>query len=206
MGSDLSIVQAARGMPDAEWRPGEGKGTDTSLINYLQREEHTSPFEFAEFHFEVQLPIFVCRQWHRHRTWTYNEISARYGPLPEMYYVPKLTVIGQQAKTNKQARDLNVDIPFSREFERSLYKLTCWLSFKVYKFLLWRKWPRELARAVLPLATYTRMQAKVDLSNLIKFIQLRKPSNAQYEIRVYANALEKLITPIVPVTMKAYEE
>jgi thymidylate synthase (FAD) len=104
MGDDVSIVRAARVSYDAAWRAGEDQGSDTRLINYLWKNHHTSPFEAVTFTFEVKAPIFVFRQWHRHRTWSFNELSARYRELPEEFYVPDPALIGEQAKDNKQAR------------------------------------------------------------------------------------------------------
>ena len=88
MGSDLSVVRAARVSYDADWRTGEDEGKDAKLIHYLMKNHHTSPFESVTFTFEVKAPIFVFRQWHRHRTWAFNEVSARYSKLPEEFYVP----------------------------------------------------------------------------------------------------------------------
>ena len=96
MGDDLSIVRSARVSYDAAWRAGEDQGSDHRLIGYLWKHNHTSPFESVEFQFEVMAPIFVLRQWHRHRTWSYNELSARYRELPEIFYVPKPEHIGTQ--------------------------------------------------------------------------------------------------------------
>src|SRR5678815_1755750 len=107
MGSDLSIVRAARVSYDAAWRTGEDEKSDEKLLRYLWNHAHTSPFEAVTFTFEVKAPIFVFRQWHRHRTQSYNEMSARYTELPEEFYVPRLEDIGEQSKFNKQAREMN---------------------------------------------------------------------------------------------------
>ena len=104
VGGDISIVRAARVSYDADWRSGTDSGSDTKLINYLMKNRHTSPFEAVTFTFEVKAPIFVFRQWHRHRTWSYNEVSARYAELPEDFYVPELEQITTQSKNNKQMR------------------------------------------------------------------------------------------------------
>src|SRR6478736_155840 len=104
MGGDLSVVRAARVSYDAAWRAGEDDGSDAKLIRYLWKNKHTSPFEAVTFTFEVKAPIFVFRQWHRHRTWSFNELSARYRELPEEFYVPDPSQIGVQATSNKQMR------------------------------------------------------------------------------------------------------
>src|SRR4029077_13108637 len=108
MGSDLSVVRAARVSYDAAWRAGEDQGSDRRLIQYLWKNHHTTPFESVTFAFEIKAPISVCRQWHRHRTWSYNELSARYRELPEEFYLPDPTLVGNQSKNNKQGRDIIV--------------------------------------------------------------------------------------------------
>src|ERR1035437_2197259 len=115
MGSDLSIVRNARVSYDAEWRAGDDDGKDAKLLNYLLKNKHTSPFESCVFTFDVKAPIFVFRQWHRHRTWSFNEISARYSELPEEFYVPELEQITTQSETNKQMRT-EVQHPQAQEY------------------------------------------------------------------------------------------
>lgn len=208
MGSDLAVARAARVSYDAAWRAGEDEGSDARLIRYLWKNHHTTPFEAVEFQFEVKAPIFVFRQWHRHRTWSYNEVSARYRPLPEEFYVPAIDKIGEQSANNKQARILGVDEGDDRrrQRERERYEDQCDDCFRTYKELLDAGWPRELARGVLPVSTYSHMFAKIDLLNLLKFLTLRVHTHAQYEIRVYAEAMLELIRPIVPVCVAAWEE
>lgn len=205
MGSDLSIVRAARVSYDAEWRAGENEGSDHRLIDYLWRNKHTTPFEAVELQFEVKAPIFVLRQWHRHRTWTYNELSARYRELPSEFYVPDPAMIGAQSASSKQARDIGAEATPEREREASMMRATCEMSFKTYAKLLEAGWPRELARSVLPVATYSHMFAKTNLRNLFHFLSLRTDAHAQYEIRVYADAMLELIRPVVPVAVAAWE-
>lgn len=201
MGDDLSIVRAARVSYDAAWRTGKNEGSDTRLINYLWRNQHTTPFEAVEFQFEVKAPIFIFRQWHRHRTWSYNELSARYRELPEEFYVPHPDVIGTQSKDNKQGRD-HAEPHYGAS---NLIKEHCAEAFRTYHQLLEDDVPRELARSVLPVATYSHMFAKTNLRNLFHFLGLRCDDHAQYEIREYANAMLKLIEPIVPVAVEAWE-
>lgn len=199
MGNDLSIVRSARVSYDADWRDPD-KSSDRKLLRYLIKHEHTSPFEAVEFTFEVKAPIFILRQWLRHRTWSYNEVSARYVALeqPECY-VPAGNVIGVQSLSNKQGRTLNgVD----RHGAVVAYTKSVHDSVATYKQLLDDGVPREIARCVLPVATYSRMFAKVDLHNLLKFIRLREAPGAQYEIQQYAKALKDIARTVVPITME----
>jgi len=211
MGSDLSVVRAARVSYDAAWRAGEDQGSDEKLLNYLWRNKHSTPFESVVFTFEVKAPIFVFRQWHRHRTWSYNELSARYKELPEEYYLPEAEMIGSQSKSSKQARDILINAELAAELQEQRVKEvhdlkeSCEKSFETYRSLMASGWPRELARSVLPVNTYSHMFCTVNLLNLLKFITLRNHDHAQHEIRVYAEAMKELVTPIVPVTMKAYD-
>lgn len=210
MGNDLSIVRAARVSYDADWRTGDSQAGDEKLISYLMRNKHTSPFESVVFTFEIKCPIFIARQWHRHRTWSYNEVSARYTELPEEYYFPDPTYIGIQSKTSKQARDLNISDDTKEltdnEANSELIKDTCHDAFNIYKGLLARGVPRELARTVLPLSTYTRYFGTVNLHNLLHFLSLRLHAHAQYEIRVYAEAILDIISHIVPVTIDTWRK
>jgi thymidylate synthase (FAD) len=209
MGDDLSVVRAARVSYDAAWRAGEDHGGDAKLLNYLWKNHHTTPFEAVTFTFEVKAPIFVFRQWHRHRTFSYNELSARYRELPKEYYVPKIEDIGQQSTATKQARDLSPTLSRTeaqdRTNEQTLFHNHCEESFRLYNYLLAKGWPRELARSVLPVATYSHMFCTANLLNLLKFLTLRCDSHAQYEIRVYADAMRELIRPIAPVCVSAWE-
>ena len=205
MGSDLSVVRAARVSYDAAWRAGEDEKSDARLIRYLWRNKHTTPFEAVTFTFEVKAPIFVFRQWHRHRTWSYNELSARYRELPEEFYVPKEDVIGVQSKDNKQGRTLDGET-YSRAEQILAVRMANESAFLLYRNLLAMDWPRELARSVLPVATYSHMFTTVNLLNLLKFLTLRCDSHAQYEIRCYAEAMRDLARPVVPVCMSAWED
>ncbi|QEH36604.1 Thymidylate synthase ThyX [Aquisphaera giovannonii] len=209
MGSDLSVVLAARVSYDAAWRAGEDQGSDARLIRYLWKNRHTTPFEAVSFTFEIKAPIFVFRQWHRHRTWSYNELSARYRELPEEFYVPDPALIGQQSASSKQAReigDTDAAMLGQRRAEVEHAREVMEGAFAQYRRLLEGGWPRELARSVLPVATYSHMFATVNLLNLLKFLTLRCDGHAQYEIRVYADAMRELIRPIVPVCVSAWEE
>jgi len=222
MGNDLSIVRAARVSYDADWRTGEDEGKDAKLIKYLLRNKHTSPFESVVFTFEFKIPIFIARQWFRHRTWddpskldgdiglgyqkywAYNEISARYTELPEEFYVPKLEHITTQTKDNKQARtnEQHANASYFATYMRKVAQD----AFSQYREFLDMGCPRELARSILPLSAYTRYFGTVNLHNLLHFLRLRLHPHAQYEIRVYAEAIGNIIRNIVPITMGAFDK
>ncbi len=210
MGDDLAVVRSARVSYDAAARAGKDEGSDHRLIQYLWKNGHSTPFESVEFQFEIKAPIFVFRQWHRHRTWSYNELSARYRELPEEFYVPDPVMIGAQSKDTKQARELYNTFLSQSHHDKShdsaaMIRAACEASFAAYRTLLERGVPRELARTVLPLATYSHMFGKVDLKNLFGFLSERAHPHAQYEIRVYAEAMLELIRPIVPACVEAWE-
>lgn len=205
MGSDLSVVRAARVSYDAAWRAGEDEGSDKRLIGFLWCNHHTTPFEAVTFTFEVKAPIFVFRQWHRHRTWSYNELSARYRELPAEYYLPDPSIVGQQATKNKQGREASPASIDARTAQVRWIKDHCEQSFFLYRRLLEQGWPRELARSVLPVNTYSHMFATVNLLNLMKFLTLRCDSHAQHEIRVYADAMRDLARQVAPACIEAWE-
>ena len=201
---DLEVVRNARVSYDAAARTGDDEGSDSRLINYLLKNRHTSPFEAMSFTFEVKAPIFVLRQWHRHRTWSYNELSARYRELPEEFYVPAVDQITTQSTSNKQMRT-TTQHPIAAKVQEAM-RMQCEDAFRLYKGMLADGVPRELARTVLPLSTYSHMFASVDLHNLLHFCGLRMHEHAQYEIRVYAEAMLKLIEPICPASVKAFQQ
>lgn len=204
MGSDLSVVRNARVSYNAAWRTGENKGSDSRLIRYLYNNKHNTPFESVSFTFEVKAPIFVIRQWHRHRTWSYNEISARYKELPEEYYVPELEQITTQSSHNKQMRTDEVNS--EAEIIQQTIITACDSAFSDYRQLLHLGCPRELAREVLPVGTYTHMFATVNLHNLFGFFRERLHPHAQWEIRQYAQAMLDLIQPVAPVCVQAFKD
>jgi thymidylate synthase (FAD) len=215
MGSDLAISRNARVSYDAAWRAGEDEGSDAKLISYLFKNGHNTPFESVELQFEVMAPLFVLRQWHRHRTWSYNELSARYKELPEMFYVPEPRLIGVQSEDNKQMRTPLTELEYEAlsDVDKECLKSVCVYlqeantqSFAKYKQMIVDGIPRELARSVLPLATYSHMFAKVNLGNLFKFLGERLHNHAQYEIRVYAVAILELVKPIAPVAVKCFTD
>ena len=207
---DLEIVRNARVSYDSDWRTGEDEGKDAGLIRYMYEHQHTSPFEAMVFTFEIMVPIFVTRQWHRHRTWSYNEVSARYAELPDMFFVPDVHKVGIQDKKNKQASEFRDDLSNQEVSDLSLsishHTRMMEEAYKTYQRRLDEGWPRERARTVLPVGIYTRFFATVDLHNLFHFLTLRLSPHAQYEIRAYAEAMLYLIEPVVPVSVDAFQK
>lgn len=203
MGDDSSIVQAAR--------VSYGKGTktireDRALIRYLMRHRHTSPFEMVEFKFHVKLPIFVARQWIRHRTANVNEYSGRYSVMPDEFYLPNPEVVCKQSKKNKQGRGSEpIDFTTSEQFISDLEQIQKTLYEKYNKYLE-KEIARELARIILPLSTYTEWYWKIDLHNLFHFLKLRLDPTAQYEIRQYAKVISEIVRVCVPLAYEAFED
>lgn len=199
MGGDLSISRAARVSYDAPPRE-----EDSMLIRYLMKNNHSTPFEAVTMTFEVKAPIFVLRQWHRHRTQSYNELSARYKELPNEFYIPELAQITEQSKDNKQMRteDQHAEAQLIQDVIRSVSER----AFEAYKWLLNDKCPRELARSILPVGTYSHMFCTMNLHNLFHFLRLRLHEHAQYEIRVYAEAMLELVSDVAPCAVGAFKE
>lgn len=211
MGSDLSIVRAARVSYDKDDFDNDEiifTNKDKKLIDYLWKNKHTSPFESCTITLEVKAPIFIFRQWHRHRTQSYNEVSARYTELPDEFYVPSIETIGKQSTSNKQVRILSEEEDFidrsHQQIALSDYEDFCKTAFDRYHRLLKVGWPRELARMVLPLSTYSRMYSTANLLNWFRFLTLRTHEHAQWEIQQYANAILQLIEQVVPVATQAW--
>jgi len=199
LGNDLSVVRSARVSYD-----GKGKSTDERLINYLMKNDHNTPFESVVATFQIKAPIFVVRQWHRHRTQSYNEISARYAQLPEEYYIPEASQITTQSKDNKQMRTDEVH-PMAEVMQECM-RSSNESSFALYNSLIDKGCPRELARTVLPVGTYTKMFATANLINWFKFLGERLHPHAQYEIRVYAEAILEELENIAPAAVQAFKE
>lgn len=204
MGNDRSICEAARISygKDQKERTIE---QDTSLIRYLFRNEHTSPFEMVEFLFGVKLPIFVARQWIRHRTASVNEMSGRYSVLKNEFYVPQPEQIRSQGKMNKQGSDIPFDIDQAtkiiHDFEVEQFHDAASYSGRIQAGV-----SKEMARINLPVSTYTEWYWKIDLKNLLHFLKLRLDSHAQWEIQQYGIAISEIIKQIVPITWKAFED
>jgi thymidylate synthase (FAD) len=211
MGDDSAIVQAAR--------VSYGRGTrrvqeDAGLIRYLMRHRHTTPFEMCEIKFHVKLPIFVARQWIRHRTASVNEISARYSILDKEFYIPAAEHLAAQSTINRQGRG---DILDGEEAADVLHLLRsdAERSYANYAHMLnegetadpaRRGLARELARMNLTLNTYTQWYWKTNLRNLFHFLSLRADRHAQYEIRVYANAMLQMTEAWVPIAAAAFRD
>jgi len=202
MGDDRRIVQAAR------VSYGEGTKTvreDAALIDYLMRHRHTSPFEMVEFTFHVKAPIFVVRQWFRHRTASVNEISARYSVLKDEFYEPAPEELRAQSEINKQAGEGRLP---AAEAERAAELLTAAGRdvYARYRELLELGLAREQARSVLPVGIYTEFYWKQDLHNLLHFLKLRLDRHAQAEIRTYARAIAGFVQARVPLVWRSFEE
>lgn len=207
MGDDAAIVQAAR--------VSYGKGTkkvneDKGLINYLMRHWHTTPFEMCEIKFHIKLPIFVARQWIRHRTANVNEYSARYSILDKEFYLPKLEHLAAQSTINHQGRG---DVLEGKHAEHvlELLKRDAMQTYDTYEYLLNANedesrpgLARELARMNLPVNYYTQWYWKIDLHNLMHFLRLRADSHAQYEIQAYADVMIEVLKRWVPFAYDAF--
>ena len=214
MGTDQSIVQAAR--------VSYGEGTkklreDRGLIRYLLSHWHTTPFEMCEIKFHIKLPIFVARQWIRHRTANVNEYSARYSVLDKEFYIPQPEHLSAQSTTNRQGRAQCLE---GSEAERALFllKRDAENAYASYQEMLNEDasgvkidedkmgLARELARMNLPVNYYTQWYWKIDLHNLLHFVSLRADSHAQYEIRAYANVLLDIVKKWTPLVYEAFED
>jgi len=207
MGGDGAVVQAAR--------VSYGGGTrtlreDSRLIRYLMRNSHTSPFEMCELKIHVKLPLFVARQWIRHRTASVNECSGRYSVMEDEFYVPTADVIAPQSAANMQGRSANSSLTQGyRQSVSDRIKQHGHMCYKIYQELLEGEEEeegiaRELARMVLPSNIYTQWYWKIDAHNLLKFILLRLDSHAQFEIRKYAEVLSDIMKVWMPVTWEAF--
>ncbi|MCW5700809.1 MAG: FAD-dependent thymidylate synthase, partial [Rhodospirillales bacterium] len=212
MGDDSAIVQAAR--------VSYGKGTrrvqdDAGLIRYLMRHRHTTPFEMCEIKYHVKLPIFVARQWIRHRTANVNEYSARYSILDKEYYIPAPNHLAGQSLDNRQGRDAALS-EHEAAHVLALLQADAERCYAHYEEMLNEDrdggtlddtrtgLARELARMNLTLNTYTQWYWKIDLHNLLHFLSLRADPHAQYEIRVYAEAMLRTVRAWVPITYEAF--
>ena len=212
MGDDSSIVQSAR--------VSYGKGTkqvstDSGLIKYLMRHWHSTPFEMCEIKYHVKLPIFIARQWIRHRTANVNEYSARYSILDKEFYLPNTENLAAQSKSNRQGRGDTLQGEQAQKV-LSLLKKDAEQTYDNYEMMLNERYDgsvinenavglaRELARMNLTLNTYTQWYWKTDLLNLMNFLRLRADHHAQYEIRTYAEAMLDTLKKWVPITYEAF--
>ncbi len=212
MGNDTSIVQAAR----VSYGKGTKKvSTDAGLIKYLMRHWHSTPFEMCEIKYHVKLPIFIARQWIRHRTANVNEYSARYSILDKEFYLPKTENLAAQSQSNRQGRG---DVLQGEQAKKvlNLLKNDAEQTYNNYEMMLNERYDgsiinekeaglaRELARMNLTLNTYTQWYWKTDLLNLMNFLRLRADHHAQYEIRTYADAMLDTLKKWVPITYDAF--
>ena len=202
MGGDDAIVQAAR--------VSYGQGTsrvsqDRGLIRYLMRHRHTTPFEMVEFKFHCKMPIFVARQWVRHRTANINEYSLRYSEARDEFYTPDPEHIQFQSALNKQGRKGEVPAEMKQKVLDYFNEISE-RSFAMYTELNKAGIARELARAILPVNLYTEWYWKNDLHNLLHFVGLRSDSHAQYEIRVFSDAMAESVKAVAPFAWEAYQD
>lgn len=213
-GSDERIIEAARMSTNKGfqgWGPHEdGKLGDEKLLRYLWEHRHATPFEMAGAVIEVQLPIFVAREWHRHRTQSYNEMSARYTPLPSFSYIPTTErLLEHISGENKQAGVIPGALTLTpQNAERFQARLRDFYNAAevLYQEALHAGVPKELARLVIPVGRYTRMRASANLRNWFAFLSLRLPSNAQKEIRVYAEVMTGILRAAFPRSVALFEE
>ena len=212
MGDDTSIVQAAR----VSYGKGTKKvSTDSGLIKYLMRHWHSTPFEMCEIKYHIKLPIFIARQWIRHRTANVNEYSARYSILDKEFYLPSKENLAAQSSTNRQGRGEILEGD-QAENVLKLLKNDAEQTYRNYETMLNEKYDgskidessnglaRELARMNLTLNTYTQWYWKTDLLNLMNFLRLRADHHAQYEIRAYADKMLDTLKKWVPITYEAF--
>ena len=212
MGDDTSVVQSAR----VSYGKGTKKvSTDSGLIKYLMRHWHSTPFEMCEIKYHVKLPIFIARQWIRHRTANVNEYSARYSILDKEFYLPSAENLAAQSSSNRQGRGDVIDGEQAKEVLK-LLKSDAERTYDNYEMMLNERYDgsiineskkglaRELARMNLTLNTYTQWYWKTDLLNLMNFLRLRADSHAQYEIRVYADLMLETVKRWVPITYDAF--
>ncbi|MFW5696021.1 MAG: FAD-dependent thymidylate synthase [Alkalispirochaeta sp.] len=203
LGGDQRIVQSAR--------VSYGAGTktyrqDKGLINYLLRNEHTSPFEQVVFTFHTKMPIFVARQWVRHRTARLNEISGRYSVMKDEFYVPGEGAVAPQSTDNKQGRSGDAFEPEEARAIQAELETQQKRAYQGYETLLERNVARELARINLPLSMYTEWYWQIDLHNLFHFLKLRMDAHAQYEIRAYAETMFEIAQRVCPIATEAFDE
>ena len=212
MGDDSSIVQSAR----VSYGKGTKKvSTDEGLIKYLMRHWHSTPFEMCEIKYHVKLPIFIARQWIRHRTANVNEYSARYSILDKEFYLPSPEHLAAQSQSNRQGRGEIIEGKQAKKI-LDLLKNDAERTYNNYEMMLNQKYDgsvidenevglaRELARMNLTLNTYTQWYWKTDLLNLMNFLRLRVDQHAQYEIRTYAEAMLDTLKRWVPITYEAF--
>ncbi|QDP54858.1 MAG: putative flavin-dependent thymidylate synthase [Prokaryotic dsDNA virus sp.] len=199
MGSDTSIVGSARTSYNS---PSKGEEADRKLLNYLFRNKHTSPFEMAKVKFEIKMPIFVQRQFIRHRMQNFNEVSARYTELPNEFFVPD--TFRAQGGANKQGSVESAEL--DQQYCRTTTQKAYTAAWAAYHDLLSAGVAREQARMVLPVGIYTKFHTCWDLNNLLKYFMLRDDPHAQGEHQEYAKAMKAITKELFPWSMDVYEE
>jgi thymidylate synthase (FAD) len=201
MGDDAAIVQAAR---TSYSKATTVTRNDVGLINYLMRNEHTSPFEMAEVKLHIRAPIFVMRQLVRHRTANLNEESGRYSVMEEEYYIPAHDEVTGQSTTNKQMAGGGIEVS-AKISTPNIVLSQSQAAFETYHYLLSIGVAREMARIVLPLNTYSTVVWKCDLHNLLRMLRLRLDEHAQQQIQDYAQAIYEFVQPLFPATFAAWD-
>lgn len=215
MGTDQRIVEAAR---ISYKSPSKGEEQDKKLIEYLYKNKHTSPFEMVKLTLNIKLPIFVMRQYVRHRMQNLNEVSARYTELPNEFYIPskwreqdpknrqgsiEISILKQGFKIPKDGQIVDCS---AHEYFTFKLEQECKRAYETYQELLFHGVAREMARMILPVNIYTEIYACWDLKNLLHFITLREDSHAQAEIQEYGKAIKSICKELFPWTMEAYEK
>jgi thymidylate synthase (FAD) len=205
MADDMSVVNAARVSFAQQKESGELSEADKGLINFLMRERHGTPFEHNSFRFHVKCPIFVAREWFRHRIGSFNEFSARYSEVPNEFFVPELEdVRGQVGKPGSYTFE-TLDASVAKD-------VVTWIddanaqAYKVYQDLIELGVAKEQARVVLPVSMYTQFYWTVNARALMNFLSLRTHETAQRDIRFYADAVYALVAPCMPVTFESWEK
>jgi thymidylate synthase (FAD) len=201
MGGDAAAEQAAR----VAYGHGTRRTSETrGLIRYLHRHKHTSPLEMVEFKFHCSMPIFVARQWIRHRTANVNEFSGRYSLMPMLFYSPPEDQLRLQSKTNKQGRDVEITNGQLKEMAYRGWEANRERTVEQYDWLVGHDFARELARIDLPLSTYTQWYWKIDLHNLLHFLSLRVDSHAQWEIQQFGKVMAGMLKRVAPLAYEAW--
>ncbi len=202
MGSDARIAEAAR----VSYNSGKTIRDDEALIDYLYKNGHTSPFEQVVLLFHIKMPLFVARQWLRHRTARLNEISARYSVMSDDFYIPKPEDVRTQDKKDKQSSSPKAVSSSAAECMTSELQAGQADAYKSYKSFIEKGVAREMARINLPLSLYTEVYWQMDLHNLFHFLYLRLSSHAQKEIREYAKVIFSICKTVCPIATRAFEE
>lgn len=201
--NECGIIEAARQSTQGSFR---GWDLDAKLLKFMYDHKHATPFEFAGMVIEVQAPIFVFREWHRHRTQSYNEMSARYAPLPNINYLPTWDRCHDGASANKQAQGVAKFDPANANVWLCDLDDFYLLAERLYQQGLSAGIPKEIARLCLPVGRYSRMRASTNLRNWLAFLTLRMDPQAQWEIRQFANAVGKIISREFPRTWELFAE